>query len=87
MIFKIEKYIYCNFIIYNIKKLFRISDNDTDCVAIAHGQMGGFISIPVIRNDTDCPNNQKNCYEAVEPLENVICNGFGMVNASHRIFF
>lgn len=30
-----------------------------------------------MKNDTDCPNDQKNCYQAIEPLENVICGGFG----------
>lgn len=57
--------------------MFRINDEDEVCVAVSHGQRGGFISVPVIRNDTDCPNDQKNCYQAIEPLENVICDGFG----------
>lgn len=46
-------------------------------MAVSHGKMGGFISVPVIRNDTDCPDDAKNCYQAIEPLENVICDGFG----------
>lgn len=57
--------------------MFSINEDDGDCVAVSHGQRGGFISTPVIRNDTDCPNDQKNCYQATEPLENVICDGFG----------
>lgn len=58
-------------------KSFSIDDEDTDCVAVSHGKRGGFTSVAVMRNDTDCPDDGKNCYQAIEPLENVICNGFG----------
>lgn len=65
-------------------KSFRINDEDTDCVAVSHGKMGGFISVPVIRNDTDCPDNAKNCYQAIEPLGNVICSGFGKTQTASK---
>lgn len=67
-----------------ILKSFRINDEDTDCVAVSHGKRGGFISVPVMRNDTDCPNDGKNCYQGNEPLENVICEGFGKTQTPNR---
>lgn len=56
-------------------------------MAVTHGQLGGFISIPVIRNDTDCPNDEKNCYQTEEPLENVKCNGFGKISAQNPCLY
>lgn len=33
---------------------FRIEDSDRDYIAVSHGPSEGFVSIPAVRNDTDC---------------------------------
>lgn len=55
----------------------RINEKDQDCIAITHGPTGGFVSIPVVRNETDCQDEQNNCYHAEEPVENIKCDEFG----------
>lgn len=59
---------------------FSFNDEDQDCIAVAHGPSGGFVSVPVVRNDTNCPEEQKNCFNSDEPIENIKCNGFGLLN-------
>ncbi|XP_031617390.1 serine protease nudel-like isoform X2 [Contarinia nasturtii] len=54
----------------------RIDENDEDCAAITHGPTGGFVSIPIVRNETDCPDEQSNCYQTEELIENIKCDAF-----------
>lgn len=62
---------------FSIDFNFSIDDEDQDCVAVSHGKKGGFVSVVVVRNDTDCPDEQENCFNAAEPVENIQCDGFG----------